>query len=260
MAQGGFVTNIGAFLSGSVWIIPNWLIIGIFVFALIIILRQTKQEKFKRHDTSKEIKQDLDFLIKTFGTPVNKRLDTGLTKSRFILRQIPILWDINTTLRQNIKESRHLRAYLKSNPEKQELDEQGKPTGKIKKEFEELYGLKVCGVGIVNRTLATFDFKTHFILIPKHFIDLSKDTINIKPLAQPQTQFGVVIYSMSGREYIENIAYKLNRESELDEIRNYIPKQNYLEVKTASAVARARERAQIEREKYRGQVESAEGG
>ena len=223
-------------------------------------MRTTKKEKFKRHDTAKEIREDLNFLAKTFGTVVNKRLDTGLTKSRFVLRQFPILWDINTTLRQNIKEARHLRAYLKANPKKRELDKEGKPTGRIKKEFEELYALKVCGVGIINKTLAKVNIGTHFILIPRHLIDMSKDTLNIKPMAQPQTQFGIVIYSVSGREYIENIAYKLNRESELDELRNYIPKQNYLEVATASAVAKARERASIEREKYRGQVESAEGG
>ncbi len=259
MAQGGFVTDFMGFLGGSVWIIPNWLIIGLLVLIIIVVMRTTSKDKFKRRDTAKEIKLDLEFLSKTFGTPVNKRLDTGLTKSRYILRQFPILWDINTTIRQNIKQSRHLRAYLKSNPAKKEIID-GKETGRIKKEFEELYALKVCGVGIINETLAKINIGTHFILIPNNLIDLSKDSINIKPMAQPQTQFGVVIYSSSGREYVENIAYKLNRENELDEFVNYIPKQNYLEVKTASAVARARERANIEKEKYRGQVESAEGG
>lgn len=83
-------------------------------------------------------------------------------------------------------------------------------------------------------------------------------TISIPASLQGQEFLGIMIYTKTARDYVENIAFKLNRQEELTEIADFIPKQNYLEVTTATSVAKAREKAQIEKEKYRGQIEGAE--
>jgi uncharacterized protein involved in exopolysaccharide biosynthesis len=47
--------------------------------------------------------------------------------------------------------------------------------------------------------------------------------------------FDVLIYSQLARSYIEDISYKVNREQELEEIANHVPKQSYLEIQMAKA-------------------------
>ena len=232
---------------------PNWILVGgiIFVFYVIYSMKP-KEQQFKRMDTAKEIKQDLDFLFKTFSTPLDKRLDSGITKVRHAFSYIPIYWDDNFSLKENLQDERQLRRFLKQNPK---LNEKGK----LKQDFDDMYVLKVCGHTLPNRLLGKIGVGVSYMIIPKGMLDMSKDVLVLDTKSVPSTMFGVTIFSKSGREFIENVVYKLNRQNELDEFVNQIPKQNYLEVSTASAVAKARERANIEREKYKGQLESAEG-
>jgi len=237
-----------------IWGIPAWVFVIIFILILIWILRP-KDKPFQRKDTVKEIKKEFDNLFKAYSTPINKRLDVGSTKNRYIFKSIPIFWDKNISILKNLQTDRQLRRFLKANPVKKDG-----VTGGLVKEYEELICYKVSGHGIFLRALGSVNFGISYILIPRELVNESKDVVVIDPTANPSYFFGTTIYNQSGREFLENLVYKFNRKNELDEFANQIPKQNYLEVNTASIVARAREKAKIEKEKYRGQIEGAEEG
>jgi len=231
--------------------VPTWFFVGVGLLVAIAILYKPKPETFKRKSTTKEIKEEFDKLFKMFGTPVNKRLDSGISSIRFVLSYISIYWDRNLSIKMNLKEGRQLRRFLRKNPDM--VDEKGN----LKANYEEMYIFRVCPTGVIGKVLAKIGLRVNYMLVPRNLTDISKDIIVIDPKAIPSQIFQTIIYDKSGREYIENVCYKLNRENELDEFVNQIPKQNYLEVNTASRVAKAREEANIEKEKYKGQLEGA---
>lgn len=219
------------------------ILIAVGIYALWYFSRP-REKVFHRKNLSKEIKRELDYLYRLFFNPVNKPINAGLIKVGFVTGYMPIAWDKSISLRQNLKANKQFKGYVKKH-------------GPIKPDMEEMYCFKIHGLGWFNKLKAMIGFGCYYALVPTNIVTNS-DKIIISPNVIPTRSFNVVVYSKAGKEFTENIAYKLTREEELEELVNFIPKQNFLEVDTASRVARARENAKIEREKYKGQLESAE--
>lgn len=243
------MSSIINFIMGNIWF---FVLLGIIIFVAVYFIRRRKEDKFKRLSVAKEIKKELDFLYKIFYNPANKELSSGLVRKAFVLGYLDVYWDKNTSLINNLKANNQLKKYVKSHPEIKQKD------GTFKKDYEEMYLFKTCGLSAFSKIKARFGLGTTYIIIPKRLVKENKDEININPMVQPSTFYKIVIYEKSARDWLENNAYKMTRQEELEELVNYVPKSAYLETSNAGIVSRLREKAEIEKEKYRGQVESAQ--
>jgi len=260
------ISDIMSFVSRSDFIVPNFIWLGLVVVVIWLFLTRKKEDKFKRKSTVKDIKSEFKLLFKMFGKPLNKRIDSGMTTWRHGISYIPFYWDRNLPLKANLNTNRQMTNFLRKYPEKEKVlstYQRGKKTIKVKglkEDIVEMYIIKVSDYKLIGKSLGKLGVGLNYIAVSKDIIAKSKDVIQIQTNLLPMVEFGVIFFEQSARDFVENIVYKLNREEELDEFRNQIPKQNYLEVSTAGLVARAREKATIEKDKYKGQIESAEGG
>jgi hypothetical protein len=120
---------------------------------------------------------------------------------------------------------------------------------------ELIYCFKVRGTGIMSQVLAYFNFGLRYYLVDKDFVTQSAGEVIINPTAEHTNFLGVIIFSSKAREIVENIAFKINRENELEALINFLPKMEYLETSIAGQVAKLREKAEIEANKYKSQTE-----
>lgn len=226
-------------------------VIGI-VFFLIYKMKGSGKPKFKRMSLTKEIKLEFDRLYNQYNEKINKPMRAGgFMRVGYAIGFFPLFWDKRIEFKKNMEANKLYKKYLKKHPELFNKD------GKLRQDVEEMVCIKTCGKNKISQFLAkTFGFKTSYRIVPSDKYTVNEKELQIDMFMNPSYFFGVTVYSKTGKDYIENIAYKLNRQNELDEFVNQIPKQNYLEVSTASSVAKARESAQIEKEKYKGQIEN----
>ncbi len=252
-----FTTIIQFVLSNLIYIIIG----GGLLFFLYKYWTRNKTEPFKRVELDKEIKRDFDFLYDSFSTPIDKPINAGLISLGHAIGYVNIFYDKALSWPKNIKSNKQLLFLMKEQAKNKATKEEKNIKLKTPiRETEHLYCFKLCGSSPVKKTLARlFNFNTRYIMINKDLVKISNQ-INIDPNIQPIRYYDIIIYSKTARNYIENIAFKLTRKEELEEIANEIHKIKYLELKLARSVARLREKALIEKEKYRGQIESAEEG
>lgn len=225
----------------------NIVVIAIVVFALAVLYLFLRRNpgKYKRISLEQEIKKELDFLYNQFSNPVNRLCYAGMVKMGVIMGEFPVYWDSSVSFIMNLKRNRQFEKYIRKH-------------GEVQPDVKEFKCFKIHKSGRFNRIKALLGFGTSYHLVPNKLITSNKDYIVLDSHINPSTLYKVVIYDKSGRDLIENMAYKMSRQEELEELVNYIPKSAYLETSVSGAVARDREKAQIEREKYKGQVESAE--
>jgi len=231
--------------------IPAWVIIAVLLLVLYLIWKP--KQKFKRKDTKKELDKSLKKAFKAYGTKIEKRIDFGMFPKGHILKSNVMFWDRNLKFLIHYSD-RKLKKFLKNNKEYTDKN------GNLKKDFIKINAFLVCGKNIIWRLFGKLGFGNRIYLIPDEYILENKDIVVVNPLVSPKEFFGIYIIGEESRQIIEDICFRLNRENELDELVNQIPKQNYLEVSTAGLIARAREKAKIEKEKYKGQIEGAEEG
>lgn len=236
-----FMDSINDAMNTTIFGIPVIAIIAGLLILLFLVWKFKPKEGRKRLNLAKEVRKDFDEMYRMFGEATNKKLNAGFIRVGYALGQFPLYWDKNLPSKKNLRASQQLKNAVKKAPE-----------------IEELTAFRMCKNNLLDRGLAKLGFKITYILIPSDKIDLGEKEISFPSSLQPQEFLGVYITSKTSRDYVENIAFKLNREEELTEIADFIPKQNYLEVSTATDVAKARERAKIEKEKYKGQIEGAE--
>lgn len=230
-------------------------VIGAIAYIIYILYKRgSKDQKYLRKNVEKEIRKDLNYLYGIFYNPVNKQVSAGLVKVGHVYGYMVLYWDKNATIKKNLKTNTQLQKYLKAHPEKK--DEQGK----LAVDLEEMYLFKMRKMGRFAKLKGFLGLGLFYTIIPSKLVKNTPQEININPTVQPDEFYSVVYYGHAAREWIENIPYKLTREGELEEFVNQSPKASYLEVALAGAVARDRERAEIEKQKYKGQVEAAESG
>lgn len=221
--------------------VPTIFIIGLLIFFIIIIWRMKPKESKAPHiDLKKEVKKDLDSYNLT---TLNKPLKAGFQVVGYGLGFHTLFWNKAEPLNKNLK--------LKQ--EKQAYDKEAKPEDIIQMTL-----IKYVKNNIISKALGKIGLIGKYIIMPTEEIKNETNEINLNPLTQPTYFLDIAIYGKHARKFIENIAFKLTRELELGEMVSFVPKMNYLETNIAGAVAKAREKAQIEKEKYKGQIESAE--
>lgn len=232
-----YLTSIWNFQIMGIQITPLIIFIAVCYGAYLLIKRlwKTKEPKFEKKEIKKEFKKENNELFSSLSIKANKTLRLGYNTIGFVMEYV------------TFKEKPRL-ALIKG---KLKLVEDKTA---IKKD---ILGLKVRNNNILWWLLSKLGIGIKYYFIDKDLTTDSDNEIIINQNAEFTIFNGVTIFSNQAREVVENIAFKINREAELEELINYIPKMNYLETTTSQIVARLREKAEIEKEKYRGQVDSA---
>jgi hypothetical protein len=223
---------IADFFSAKIYGIPIWflVIITLFIFVVIYVKKNVKPKPFKKKVLKEEVDKDFKEEFKNTGFKVNKRLLLGFTTIGFALKQINAV----------------------------DLPKLVKIKGKLiysKNEGKNIIAFSKCKPNPISRFLALLGIRIKYVLVDEEYLRYDNNTVIINPSANHSTFCGVLIFSTKAKEITENIAYKINRENELEELINFIPKMSYLETNVSSKVAELREKADIEKEKYKGQVE-----
>jgi hypothetical protein len=131
--------------------------------------------------------------------------------------------------------------------------------GKKEVKFDEpttVWLFKVCSPGFFSKLLASVGgFSCRYFLIDEIQVDMGNDAVRLKSGLQPQLYFGHMIFSQSSRNIVENTSFKINRQSEIQEIGNDVSRTIFWDNEFRKRAMAMREQAQIEAEKFRSQKE-----
>lgn len=256
-----------AFASAN-WFYILLLVVGAFAMYKFFFSK-SGDKQLQRIALEELILEDLDTLYKYFHVNVGKVLTSGFNNVSYVLGAVSIFNDPNKPLLTNLKANTQLANKVKA--DNQEVDKENsnsetkdekKPKKKKEieiKPIEELYCFKVCDTGIRARLMAHFfNSGTSYFIVPKKLVKITAGAVVMEPNVSKDVYFKLIIFSESGKNLVDNITFKVQTEQLLKEFVNYIPKMNYLETDIASAIAKMRERAEIEKAKYKSQTENAE--
>ena len=239
-------------------IIPVWFIFLIGVVGIVfylIITRKPKGKEYKAINLKREIKNDLDVNYKYFSSKVQKPIYNGMNKIGIVAGYMPLIWqkrEYFKLLKKKIKG--------KINIVKIKISEQQARRTRSKIEtidkITNLIALKIYSIGIINKVKAMFGFGFRYFIFKKDDINLDGNAINISSELQRQYFFGQFIFSRASKSLIDNTSFRIDRENQLQEIANQIPRTVFFDTEMAKQVSRYREVAEIERRKYQAQKES----
>jgi len=231
MATISIAQVINSFITNPIfWI---FIIIGIVVYFLII--KRKKPDEYKGINLREAISKEQKNQFRLAGL---KQKNRYLRQSTYIIGRIRRMIEI---------------------PFKMPIDTENKAkeiTKDLKHKIISKYptkifiGLQIIEKGLFNEILAILGFGLRYFLIDK---DLIIDIYNKDIIIPAQANFydftGWHIFSNEGEEFVSNIVYKLALENTLEAVVNNVPKNAYLEMKTAKFSAKARELTKLEKEK-----------
>jgi hypothetical protein len=211
------------------------------LFLLIQAAMKNKAPQFKRRNLPKEIKEDNDLKQKLIGHYAGHILKLGNETLGHVL-------SFDTTKEKPVIVKVKGKLFVQEPIPKDIGDE---------KRIVKVFTFKVCKNNRLSILIAKiFNIGTWYIMADELGLRFQFDEIVINPNVDHDIQSGVLYFGGRAKEVIENIGYKMNRENETEEFLNYIPKMNFLETNLSGIVAKKREEAAIEKEKFKGQSES----
>jgi hypothetical protein len=186
---------------------------------------------------------------------VQKPLYNAMTKIGVIAGYMPLLWQERKYYKLI---QRKIRGEIKTIEIKVSENDLQRTTSKIRIEDTpiELVALKIYQTGIFSKVKAMFGFGLKYFIFDKKDINTDVDSIKINPDLQRQYFFGQFIFSKAGKNTIDNTSFKVDRENQLQEIANQIPRTVFFANEFAQRAMAMREQAKIEAEKYSAQKES----
>ena len=242
---------------------PNWLLIAIVIFIIVFIIKllKGKDKGFRKRDLKKEVKANMNKLFKTFGMDrklsTNDQLRIGFNLVGRIKRACNYYWvdyqeiaekgkgKDKKELKLSAKEMLVIEAIVSGKKTKRKK--------KYRRTLYEFYTFEVYKDNLFGKIRYLLNWNPEFFLIKSEFVDVTGNIFHADSLVQYSNFLNVWVFSKMGRDVIEDIAYKISREIELEEMINFMPKQTYVETSTAQMVAKSREKAKIERDKYSSQ-------
>jgi hypothetical protein len=215
----------------GIQIIPIVIFVGIvfLAFKLIKYVLSHRESHFKKKELKEEVK-DYNYEDCNFGFPVDKKLVFRVNQGKIL----------EATIHKGVPTIH-------------------KERGKIQFKYDDIdknsWKLKCRNHGLLWRILACFNRGIWYVVADENLITDMSDEIRINPNADYVIDNGVKIFGSVSKNIIDNISYLKNTENISEALINFIPKMEYLESMTSSNVAIKREIAEIEKEKYKGQVE-----
>jgi len=236
-----------------------FIFIGLGLLMFFLWKRKGKEDTFKRLNTTKEIKKDIDALIGLNNYPANFWLKTGTTNVGYVLKSVRINWSKEKSLKKN----------LKDNKEKTELEKikaiiTDKP--KKSKEPKKAFIFKIASTNLVRRKLQKLLDKMgislglKYCIVDDSLLTFSDYNAVINPYCVPIRYFGMWCYSNDGMNFVETIAIKLKHQLTIDELVNTVPKQTYLEIKQAKDMEQLNALTKIKKDKEKRMLEDISKG
>lgn len=248
--------KIGSYSIGGV--IPVWVIAILILIILIIWLvltRMPRTKEYKAIDLKKEIKDDLDTQYKYFGSAVNKPLFNGMLQVGIVRGHMPLVW-------HNRRYSKIIEKKFKDGIKKIEVQINEKEAQQTKQKTIyidvpiDLMALKIYQGGFLAKIKSMLGFGMKYFIYEKNDVNMDEESIIVSSGLQRQYFFGQFIFSKAGKYTIDNTSFRIDRENQLQEIANQIPRTVFFDTELAKRVVLSREAYALEKEKYKSQVES----
>lgn len=241
-------------------VLPVWIpiLIGGFGFIIyLMITRRPKAREYKPINLKQELKKDLDVQYKYFYTPVKKKIYSGLIKLGSVTGYMPFVWNNRyyyKLLTRRIKNEDRIIEVRTSE------SDASKTTAKIKVVDNPipLLCFKIYQGSLLGRIKAIFGFGMKYFLIDEKAVAMDEDSIKIDSGLERQYFFGQFIFSRAGKSIMDNTSFRIDRENQLQEIANQIPRTVFFDTELAKRAIMAREAFALEKEKFKAQKESME--
>ena len=225
-------TQIFEYKLGGIPIVPIIVALGIIYLFYIFVFKgkNIKIPFYKKRELKKEIKE-YNYADLNIGFPINKTL----------CYFTPIRYAISGTFHNGI-------AKLKKEKDKMVLDES--ETKCL------IMNIKTRPLGFIARLLSWLNIGIVYYSVPNEALTELDKILKIDRNLDYVIDNGMYIFGDAAKSVsIEQVSYLKNRENELEAHINWYPKQAYNEQMMAIKAAEAREKATIEKEKYRGQTD-----
>lgn len=196
-----------------------YIVIGLVgvIFLLIIYYKKKQPPKFKKLSAKEEIHQKYKELFKSMGSQkIGKILIWGMEKKGRIGKSIIKNWK---ELAEN-KESQEVYVF-------------------------EVYNLQKA-IGYIKYLL---NFRPTYFIVPKDAITENFKEIIIDTTYKYDNIFGVIAFSKSGKQVVDDESYKVAHEQAINEMINWLPLQSYLSVQHAQSSEGLDHLAEIEKNK-----------
>lgn len=118
--------------------------------------------------------------------------------------------------------------------------------------------LRVCKNNSISKIFSSIGLGVKYMIVDDAMLTISDHGYVLNPMVQPSMFYNIMFFSTTARIFIEDIGFRINRQNEIQELANIIPREMFFSNELAKKVASWREQADIEREKFRGQKEGAE--
>lgn len=225
----------------KIGIFPMWLIIiiaGIIFIGYILFTRfkGVKKDEFKGINLKEEIKKEQEQLFSLIGIRQRNR---WFRQGGYIIGEVNRYAKIPFQIIGNSKAKSVMQMTGKKDNKAVEISD------------NIFYGLELIKYGFMNKILALIGKGMIYFLVDKEALiepEFNQDFV-LTHNANFYNFGGWNIFSDKGQDFVSNIAFKLALENTLEGIVNNIPKNAYLELKTAKFSAKARELTKLEKEK-----------
>jgi hypothetical protein len=215
-----------------------WVGLGVLIFIIFELKSKLdkKEKEFVKIPIEQRTIEDIKQRAGMFGYNTNYYLRVGF---RYIGRI------------KNIAEFKSTIEYIEFGQTKRKVKDA------IDKNF---YLLKILDFGFIPLFKAIFLGKYIWFIIDTELIEFKTREAEVNPNHQAEYYNGVWIFSNEGKEVLHKIVFKSTLKEMAEGQINFLPKLEFIETKLSNIIARKREDALIEKEKYKGQTESAEEG
>ncbi len=132
----------------------------------------------------------------------------------------------------------------------QKLRGKDQPRSKLRIRGKKFYLIEFYKDNVIGKIKFFIGWKPTYAVIDYTKVRESGDQFIIDLKTGYSYFLGVFVFSKSTKEYVTDLAYKETYQDILDELINYIPKINYLEVALAGVISKLRETYKLEKEKY----------
>lgn len=233
---------------------------ALVVVALIMLVLRRKKEDYPRKDIDVEGPKEIADMIKTanikvFGDKI--MLYDGPVKLGRVTKMMPWHFDSELSMRISL-------AKAKKKKELEALVEQvrakgGDAVSKDEPLVDNFYIFEVIKDNPLFKILYIFGFGKAYHIADMKAVTEGYKQYSINIYMQPQHWFkNVYIYSKMSKAIALNIADRLTLKQTLNGVINYIPKMDYIEMKTAHYVAKAREYSDIKDKSWKKREENLE--
>ncbi len=240
--------------------LPSWaFIVGFFFLyqwvSQFIKMKQKEMDKFKRLDLYKKVKDNFKNALAYFSFDAVgdefQFLRKGYTVIGIVSRITMISWPFK--IKDIIKKEKDKTEDEVEDDFIKEIKKQvtrKKPDkSKAKTESKEFFLFETYPNSIIGKLMMKFKREGKYTIVDEDYIRHDGKNYIINPNAQFVEYLGIYIFSDKSKQIVSDVAFKIVKEQELDELVNFLPKMTYLELNQAKFSSKLDKISQMDRKK-----------